>query len=84
MRFRPNLLRDFMNWQLSLQFSKKVYLYYKLLGDTLMLLKDILKEPRTQLLILLREPWTQLPILLRNSMNLRERFTPKQHFSEDR
>ncbi len=44
------------DWQLSPQFSKKVYLYNKLLGDTLMLLKNIL-----------RELWTQLPILLRDS-----------------
>jgi hypothetical protein len=49
-----------------------------------MLLKNILREPWTQLPILLREQWTQLPILLGDSMNLREGVTPKQHFSENR
>jgi hypothetical protein len=67
------------DWQLSPQFSEKVYLYYKLLGDMLMLLKNILGEPGTQLPILLREPLAQLSILLRDSLNLREEFTSKQH-----
>jgi hypothetical protein len=37
------------DWQLSPQFSKKFYLDRKLLGGTLMLLKNILGEPQTQL-----------------------------------
>ncbi len=68
------------DWQLSPRFSEKVNFYYKLLGDMLMLLMNILGEPWTQLPILLRELWTQLSILLKNSMNLREGFTTKQHF----
>ncbi len=56
--------------QLSPQFSEKIYLYYKLLRDTLMLLKNILAELRTQLPILLREPQTQLLLLLGDSINL--------------
>jgi hypothetical protein len=63
-------------------FSEEIYLYYKLLGYTLMLLKNILREPQTQVPILLREMRTQLPILLGDSMNLREGFTSKQCFSE--
>ncbi len=64
-------------WCVSGQtFSEKVYLYYKLLGDMLKLLKNILREPRTQLSILLSEPRAQLPILLGDPINLRVGFTP--------
>ncbi len=61
------------DWPLNLRFDEKVYLYYKLLGDTLMLLKNILGEPRTR-----------LPILVGDSMSLREGFPPRQRFSENR
>jgi hypothetical protein len=46
------------DWQLSSQFSEEVYLCYKLIGDMLMLLKNILGESWTQLPICLWEPRT--------------------------
>jgi hypothetical protein len=49
-----------------------------------MLLKNILGEPWTQLPTRLRELRTHLPIFLGDSMNLREGFTPKRCFSENR
>jgi hypothetical protein len=69
------ILRISKDWQLSQRFAD-IYLNCKLLWDTLMLLKNILREPKTQLPILLRELETQLPILLGDSNNLREIFTP--------
>ncbi len=71
------------DWQLTPRFFKKVFMYYKLLWDTLMLLNNILGDQRTWLPVLLRGPRTQLSILLGNSMNLREGFTPKQRFLEN-
>jgi hypothetical protein len=51
------------DWQLNLWFSKKFSFYCRLLEETLMLLKNILRESQTQ-----------LSILLRVSKNLREVF----------
>ncbi len=63
------------DWQLNPRFSE-IYLNCKLLWDTLMLWKNILGEPRTQLPILLQELGTRLPIFFRDFKNLREIFTP--------
>jgi hypothetical protein len=60
-------------WQLSPRFSE-IYLNCHLLLDTLMLLKNILGEPRT-VANPSRELGTQLPILLGDSTNFRELFT---------
>jgi hypothetical protein len=50
--FRPNLLGDSLNLGEGLAtesaVSKKVSLYYKFIGDTPMLLNNILGEPWTQ------------------------------------
>jgi hypothetical protein len=63
------------DWQLNLR-SSEIYLNCQLLWDMLMLCKNVLGEPRTELPILLPEWGTRLPILLGDSKNLRETFTP--------
>ncbi len=61
------------DWPLSLQFSKNVYLYCKLLGDMIILLKNILKEPQTCQFLLevkkLQEVCTPLSSVSRGTVN---------------
>jgi hypothetical protein len=76
----PNLRRDSKNLGEGLATEsavlREILFIFKLLACKLILLKNILGEPQTQLPILFRELLTLLPIILGDSKYLQEIFTP--------